>query len=153
MDTFFEDYLQRLTDLHNDFKGAIDGLPQSALDWTPSADMNSLCVLVVHVCGAERYWVGDVAMGESSDRDRDAEFIAEGLSLAALNGKLDASEAYIRKSLAQLTVRDLPESRKAPGRDRRFTVGWALLHALEHTGLHLGHAQITRQMWAMTQVS
>jgi hypothetical protein len=26
-------------------------------------------------------------------------------------------------------------------------VGWALLHALEHTAIHLGHIQITQQLW------
>jgi len=26
-------------------------------------------------------------------------------------------------------------------------VAWALLHALDHTAQHLGHMQITRQLW------
>jgi ankyrin repeat protein len=26
-------------------------------------------------------------------------------------------------------------------------VAWCLAHALEHTALHLGHMQITRQLW------
>jgi hypothetical protein len=26
-------------------------------------------------------------------------------------------------------------------------VAWALLHALEHTTLHLGQIQLTRQLW------
>jgi hypothetical protein len=26
-------------------------------------------------------------------------------------------------------------------------IAWSLLHALEHTALHLGHMQLTRQLW------
>jgi hypothetical protein len=30
-------------------------------------------------------------------------------------------------------------------------VGWALCHILKHTALHLGHLQITRQLWEQRQ--
>jgi hypothetical protein len=32
-----------------------------------------------------------------------------------------------------------------------ITAGWALNHALAHTALHIGHAQITRQLWDARQ--
>lgn len=147
MDAFYVDYLERLAALHRDFVRCVDGLPQAALDWTPGPDMNSLCVLVVHITGAERYWVGDVALGDPSGRDRDAEFRARGLDATALKGRLAASEAYIRAGLERLPVGNLTQMRDAPGRSAQFSVGWALLHALEHTALHLGHAEITRQLW------
>jgi len=56
-----EDYLERLQALHESIESAIEGLPQAALDWVPGPDMNSFAVLVTHVAGAERYWIGDVA--------------------------------------------------------------------------------------------
>jgi len=28
-------------------------------------------------------------------------------------------------------------------------VAWAILHALEHTGIHLGHIQVTQQLWQL----
>ena len=31
--------------------------------------------------------------------------------------------------------------------DATISCGWALLHALEHAYLHLGHLQLTCQMW------
>ena len=37
--------------------------------------MNSMNVLVVHLIGAERYWIGDVIAGEPSGRDRESEFM------------------------------------------------------------------------------
>lgn len=164
MDTFFEDYLQRFDDLIEDFKVAIGGLTPDALDWVPevanyNSPMNSLCVLVVHVCGAARYWGGDVAVGEISNRSRDAEFEAKDYTEQELANLLDDTLAYFRKSLAKLTVDDLARSCPAPGRTirpnstqlREYNLGWSLLHALEHTALHLGHAEITRQLWDAEQ--
>ena len=61
---------------------AIRGLSQEVLDWTPGPEMNSTCALVVHLSGAGRYWIDDMAARESSGRDRAAEFRAEGLEAA-----------------------------------------------------------------------
>jgi uncharacterized damage-inducible protein DinB len=147
MDRFFEDYLERLHDLHQDIEKAIDGLPPEALDWSPMNDTNSINVLVVHLTGAERYWIGDVAGQDPSDRNRDAEFEAKGLDAAALKHRLESSEAYARQLLAALSVNDLGQERLSPRSSRTFTVSWALLHAMEHTALHVGHIQMTRQWW------
>jgi hypothetical protein len=67
MEKLFEDYLQRLKTLHAGVERALDGLPADALNWIPAQDIPSLAVLVTHLTGSERYWVGDVAMGESSN--------------------------------------------------------------------------------------
>jgi hypothetical protein len=147
MEPFFTDYLERLHDLHEDFIAAFDDLPDEALDWIPGDDMNSFCILVVHTVGSARFWIGDVALGEPSNRDRDSEFKARGLSNTELKARFAALEAYVAGALARVTVADLAAIRPIPGRDAQTTVGWGLLHALEHTGLHTGHAQITRQLW------
>lgn len=147
MQQFFADYLDRLQDLHAGIADAIDSLPLAALDWVPGPDMNSLSVLVVHLTGAERYWIGDVAAREPSGRDRPAEFRAQGLEGGALARRLSDSLAYCRGVLESLTLQDLAAPRTSPRDGRTFTVGWALAHALEHTALHLGHIQITRQLW------
>ena len=74
MEKFFEEYLALLDSCHNGILGALQGLPVEALDWSPGPEMNSLSVLVFHTTGSERYWIGDVAMDEFSNRDRAAEF-------------------------------------------------------------------------------
>ncbi len=142
-------YLERLQELHADMGRAIEGLPPGALDWVPGPQMNSLAVLVVHTTGAERYWIGEVVAGEPSGRDRPAEFRAFGLDEAALKARLQGMLAYVRGMLEGLTVEDLEAARISPRDGRRFSVAWALLHALEHTAIHLGHAQMLRQMWEM----
>jgi uncharacterized damage-inducible protein DinB len=145
------DYLDRLNGLHAEIAHAIEGLPQAALDWVPGAEMNSLGVLVVHLTGAERYWIGDVAVGDPSGRDRNAEFRTSGMDGAVLKQRLDDSLAYIRSVLDRLTSTELEAMRTSPRDGREFTVAWCLAHALEHTALHLGHIQIIRQLWDQQQ--
>jgi uncharacterized damage-inducible protein DinB len=149
VEQFFVDYMERLQDLNHDFIAAFEDLPAEALDWCPGADMNSFCVLVVHTTGAAHYWIG-AALDELPKRNRDAEFQAKGLSGTELKARFAMLEAYARSVLERITLADLAMMRSIPNRDgqvRRVFAGWALLHALEHTGIHLGHAQITRQLW------
>ena len=147
MEQFFADYLQSLHTLSADFQAAIAGLPAEALDWVPGSEINSLCVLAVHTTAAARFWIGDVALGEDSGRDREAEFKAHGLTAADLAAHFTALEDYVRAALPRITLAGLSALRQVPNRDMTATVGSALLHALEHTGLHLGHAQLMRQLW------
>ncbi len=109
--------------------------------------MNSICALVVHLTGAERYWIGDVVARESSERDRAAEFRAHGLDGAALKRQLDQTLAYCRKVVEKLTLQDLEAVRVSPRDGQPFTMAWSLLHALGHTAIRVGHIQVMRQMW------
>lgn len=147
MQTFFVDLYDQLHELHQDIGRALAGLPPEALDWVPGKEMNSLAVLVAHTAGAERYWIGDVAGQRPSDRDREAEFRTAGLDAAALLGRLAEAESCAQEVLESLTVADLASVRASPRDGRPYTVGWSLAHALEHTGTHLGHMQIVRQLW------
>lgn len=149
----FEDYMGRMIVQHERFAEALRGLPQEGLDWIPGTDMNSMCILVVHVVGSARFWVGDVAAGIPSNRDRDSEFRASGLDEDTLVLRLTDNRTFVRGVLENLSYDDLAKVRPIPGRTlsngelETYTVGQAILHALEHTGMHVGHAQITRQLW------
>ena len=147
MQTFFQDYLNLLQDCHNHILDALDGLPPEALDWTPGRDMNSISVLVFHLTGAERYWIGDVAAQDPTDRDRDAEFRVHDVGMDILKGRLANNLEYARNALDKFTIQDLEATRVSARDGHEFTVGWALLHALEHDTLHLGQIQLTRQLW------
>lgn len=147
MEPFFTSYLELLHELTEDFVKTFDDLPDEALDWVPGADMNSLVVLVVHTAGSARFWIGDVALGESSNRDRASEFVARGLGKDELKARFAALLDYARGAAERLSTADFGGERRTPDGKRTVTAGWAILHALEHTALHLGHAQITRQLW------
>ncbi len=147
MPTFFEEYLKRMQIRHEEIYKAVEGLPSAALDWMPAPDTNSMSVLIFHLTGAERYWIGDIAAQDPSDRDRDAEFKVHDVGADVLKKRLDDNLAYARKALAKFTLQDLEAPRVVPRDGSKTTVADALLHALEHMTLHLGHIQITRQLW------
>ena len=147
MHEFFKSYYDRLQVLHREISKAIVDLPQDALDWEPLPSMNSLTVLVVHLTGAERYWIGDVAGQESSGRIRSAEFETRGWETAALQERLERTLAHSRGVLQQLALEDLDAPRLSSRDGETYSVAWALNHALEHTAMHLGHIQIGRELW------
>ena len=147
MQTFFTNYVSLLQDCHNDILEALKGLPPAALDWTPGPDMNSISVLVFHLTGAERYWIGDVAAQDPKERDRDAEFRVRAVGVDILKKRLADNLEYARNTLTSFTIQDLETTRISARDGQSYTVGWALLHALEHASLHLGQIQITRQLW------
>jgi uncharacterized damage-inducible protein DinB len=143
----FAVYLNRLEELHRDLNHALEGLPVEALNWSPGPEMNSLAILVAHTAGAERYWIGDVIARDDSQRDRAAEFRAQAINTEELIERLNAALTHSRGVVESLTLADLEERRFVPRDQRDVTVAWALLHALEHTAIHLGHMQIMRQWW------
>ena len=148
MDSLFADVIKRFEDMHEDYFTALDGLTSEQLDWSPGEQMNSLCVLAVHVTAAERFWVG-IAIDDMTERDRAAEFRASGFELDALKARFAANIAYYKAAFAAQSLDRLGEQVSVNFLDRKIECsrGWALLRALDHTAEHLGHAGMTRQLF------
>ncbi len=138
---------EQLHEVHEQIQTDLNTLPAEALDWKPGFEMNSVSVIIVHLTGAVRYLVGDVIMQEPSNRDRDAEFRVKGMTKAELIHRLDDTEAYTQNAFEKLTLEDLNQERMHPRRGEPVKVSWALMHALEHAANHLGHIQMTTQLW------
>ncbi len=143
-------YQQLITDLRGQVRALIADLPAEALNWRPvkGADehaTNSLAVLAAHVAGAERFWIVEVVGQRPATRDRDAEFRTVAADAAELLRRLDAVAAETAEVFSSLTEADLDGVRVARGRE--VTVRWGILHIIDHTALHLGHMQITYQLW------
>lgn len=149
MQPFYVDYMKNLEELHNEILRNISGLPQEALDWRPFSGGNSLSVLVVHLTGAERMLYSEVVAGVPSGRDRDSEFKVKNLELEDLTARLHDSRTFAAQVLDNLDMDDLATDRLSSIRDQKVSIAWALEHALKHTAIHLGHIQITRQLWDM----
>jgi uncharacterized damage-inducible protein DinB len=147
MQSYFEDYLLNLQELHNDILNALNDLPPAALDWSPAPDVNSINVLVVHTTGAQRFLIGEAVGGDPANRDREAEFKVQGLDAEALIQRLNKSYEYIRSVLDDLTVDDLATLRDFRGNKK--SVAWILGHALKHTATHMGQIQLMHQVWEM----
>lgn len=146
MQPFYEDYLDQLAELHGELQRALAAAPEARLDWSPEPDVNSLAVLVAHVAGAERYWAADVIREQGTDRVRQQEFETRGVPAAELAQRLDDALAVVREAVAGLDEADLTRVVQEPVRGREFTIGWCLLHALAHTAIHTGHAQLMVQI-------
>ena len=147
MHEYFTAYLVRLAELHQGVSEAIEGLPPEALAWLPGPGMNSLQVLVVHLAGAERYWIGDVAGQIPSGRVREEEFTTSGWTVDALQKLLDETLVHSRGVVEGMSLFELKEMRLSSRNGRFYSMAWALNHGLEHTAVHLGHIQIGRQLW------
>jgi uncharacterized damage-inducible protein DinB len=153
-----ENYTDRIHDLRGQVTKLIAGLPQEALDWRPLPAMeseagaeqaegttNSLAVLAAHIAGAEHFWIGEVVGALPPSRDRDAEFTVQGLDATQLVARLGQTAAETREVLGGLQPADLDEMREVDG--HTFPVRWCILHVIDHTALHLGHMQLTYQLW------
>lgn len=151
-----ENYLLRIEDLRQQVCALISDLPEDALNWRPieqdgTQATNSLAVMATHVAGAEGFWIGEVVGGGPSIRDRDAEFAVKASNAAALVRLLEETGKQTHQVLGKLTEKDLVQTREARG--RTMAVRWCILHVVDHTALHLGHMQLTYQLWAGGQTA
>jgi uncharacterized damage-inducible protein DinB len=145
-----ENYRRRIEDLRGQVTDLIAHLPAEALNWRPlpagqATTTNSLAVLAAHIAGAEHFWIGEVVGRMPATRDREAEFATQAQDAAELVRRLQATGAETRQVLARLEPSDLDGKRKARG--RTIPVRWCILHIVDHTALHLGHMQLTYQLW------
>src|SRR5215212_10296642 len=140
----FADYLERLEGLQRRLHTDVQDLSAEAMDWSPGPAMNSVAVLLAHITGLLREGI-DLALDDPPGRVREQEFQTRGVLSAEMLRRLDAVIDYAREALPRLGLEDLAKERK--DEDGMITCGWALLHALEHAYLHLGHIQLTCQMW------
>ena len=149
MEPIFAAVLSRLEEMHQEYFEYMDGLSTEELDWSPGPEMNSLCVLGVHVTAAERFWIG-LGIDDVSERNRPAEFLASGYALEALKAGFAANIAFYREAFERQDADRLAEvvdvSHFMDRPSQLVTRGYALLHGLDHTAEHLGHAGMTRQL-------
>jgi uncharacterized damage-inducible protein DinB len=145
-----ENYLHRIEDLRRQISDLIAGLPAQALNWRPIESVeghtiNSLAVLAAHVAGAEHFWIAEVVGGRPLTRNRAAEFATQAHDASELLHVLTETGAETREVLSALSEIDLEDAREVEG--RAVPVRWGILHVIDHTALHLGHMQITYQLW------
>lgn len=143
-------YLERIDDLRSQIADLIRDLSAEALNWRPVEReddhvTNSLAVMATHVAGAEHFWLHEVIGREPPTRDREAEFVTTAVTAAPLLEMLAENGRKSRAVLEKLTAEELAGSRQVRGRE--VTVRWGILHVIDHTALHLGHMQMTYQLW------
>ncbi len=113
-------------------------------------EANSLFAIATHLVGAGEAWTLGFVGGRTIQRDRAAEFHATG-KYADIDQRYERWIADLHDTLDTLPDSELGRPTTAPvyreGLDAEvMLVGDVLVHALEHTALHLGHVQITKQV-------
>jgi uncharacterized damage-inducible protein DinB len=149
-----ESYLERIEDVRGQVIELITGLSSEALNWRPVEGeddhvTNSLAVMASHVAGAEHFWIHEAIGRNPPTRQRDQEFITKVDSPIPMLDKLKATATETQQVFSALTNEDLNGTRHV--RERTVPVRWAILHVIDHTSLHLGHMQITYQLWRSGQ--
>ncbi len=151
-----ENYLQVIESVRGQVKDLVADLPPEALNWCPLAGddhaTNSLAVITTHIAGSEHFWIGEVVGRHPATRIRESEFVALVDNTTLLINLLDKVGQETRQVLTALTPYELTEIRQAR-KELEVSVRWAILHVIEHTALHLGHLQITKQLWLDSQHS
>jgi len=141
----FQNQRERLT-------RAVDGLLDAGLNWRPGREMNALGQLARHIVAYQRVFFS-FALGEPAVQS-EAEvqemhvhsFRDEPATQAEVTALLTEEYARVEAELARLDAMDLSDqitTLRGTGRERRRFITQAMLHAQEH----MGHAEITRQLW------
>lgn len=132
----------------------LDGLTEAQINWRPTLDEgNSLYAVAAHTLGNAQAWVLGIACGVDLRRDRPAEFAATGADTFWLRYELTRLSSQITGALTAMTPDQL-ERRFVPPQElwgdgnpaHEITPRYALLHVIEHASLHLGHAELTRDL-------
>lgn len=138
--------VERLREVHRKLRDEVQDLDTAALNWAPGPDTNSLAVLVTHMLGSEAEALKRVR-GLPSDRVRAAEFVPREQSAADLLARIDAAEAELEQHAAAITEADLAALRTHATRGTRTGLYW-LVDIFGHLREHLGHLQLTRQLYS-----
>ncbi len=115
------------------------------LNWSPLVEANSLYVLATHTMGnVEQNVLGGVC-DEPFQRDRDAEFRAQGGSSEAIQRRWRELRDRISKCLDGAPQDRLDRKKEYPGRGL-VTGRETLIIVARHAAEHLGHAELTREL-------
>ncbi len=121
-------------------------LSAEQLWWRPNPACNSVGNLLLHLCGNLSQWVLAGLGGEAFERDRPAEFAAEGGDDArALLARLRAVVERCRRVAATRSDEDLRRTHVIQG--YTHTGFGVLLHTVEHMAYHTGQiVHIVKQL-------
>ncbi len=150
MESEIKGYLTELNILRSDIQNSLQSLNDEGANWHPlPTATNSIYAILTHVMGADNFWIHQVIEGQKIKRDREAEFKASG-NLGELLIQWDQHWIIIESALGTLNNKQLSEARAVPFRPEPkepVTVQWIILHLISHYATHLGHIQLTRQLW------
>lgn len=141
---------EHLDDVWESLLAAVREIDDDLLQWCPGPEFNSAAILLRHLAGSERWWIGEQIGGVPAHRNRDAEFVHDNPPRAAVLHAVDEARALTRRVLSGVTEADLrgpvPAKTKRLSSPEQPSKYWALLHYLEHLGYHRGQILLLRNL-------
>ena len=150
--------------LFGDVNELLADLPAEALLWKPfehspwQGESNSLGKIIAHALSSTVYLLrrAEYCMGRSEWRAVDGdegreEFGPANHELAYLRARVQRTQDFVHNFLDSVSADDLAASRPHPKRPLIFGARQDTLHALDHLSQHIGHGQLTRQLWAIQE--
>ncbi|MDQ2787513.1 MAG: DinB family protein [Chloroflexota bacterium] len=140
------DVVQRMLDGQAERYGnVVNALPEEALNWQPgNAETNSVAQLVRHVTAVQQVLLGR-ALNESSEHDHLHSLRNDPATKEELHSLLADAKAKKDEQLARLDVMDMSEM--LPGQRGPTMRAQYIIHTADHGQEHLGHAELTKQLW------
>lgn len=133
-------------------KAAAFGLTEEQLRLVPSASALSVGGLLKHVALIEDRWLDDMLQqpGQASVEEHGASFaLTPQDSLESLTAEYDRVAARTEESVAGIAdlgqAVPVPDQPWFPKDVTAWSVRWVLLHLIEETARHAGHADIIRE--------
>ncbi len=126
---------------HRDYTKALDGLDERGLNWRPGTETNAIFEILTHALDEERRVITAIS---GTMVPPDHHFNVRGTPAQAA-ARIQQADADVAANLAGLNTADLGREVSPDGRP--LTVVLALSVAFGHTAEHMGHIQLTRQLW------
>ncbi|WP_433409413.1 DinB family protein [Saccharomonospora azurea] len=125
------------------------GLTDQQIRETPTVSSLSVGAILKHVCRTERVWI-DLVCGLGLTDPGDDLRLAPGETLADLVGEYERVATRTEEVVAEIDdlSRPVPVPRDVPWFPAdvdAWSVRWVLLHLIEETARHAGHADILRE--------
>ena len=122
----------------------VEGLDEAAARWTPEGRLIPLIGIVNHLTRVEWRWIDGTMLGHPTRRGEeefrpDASLTVEAAVLAYRERAVATDEAVRR-------IGDLRAPSSEGSADDPIDLRWVLLHLINETARHAGHADATREL-------
>jgi uncharacterized damage-inducible protein DinB len=119
----------------------VEGLSEDNAHWRPDGALISLLGIVNHLTHVEWRWIEGAMLGRDVSRSEEEFHPGSELTVGA------ALDAYReRAAITNDVVRSMPSLSEPTKHDDGTDLRWVLLHLINETARHAGHADATREL-------
>jgi uncharacterized damage-inducible protein DinB len=119
-----------------------EGLDEDQVRWRPDARLISVAGIVNHLAHVEWRWIDGTLRGEPVSRSEDEFTVPKDRPFADVVAAYRSRAARTDEIVRRADLADACHHPQHPG----ITLRWVLLHLIEETARHAGHADATREL-------